>query len=162
MGSQMKNKIKILAKVFLFSIVFCILTLLLFVVYCIRADMQPSAMQGQVSIQEYWRDIWWERYVDDCQQIGNTIIAALELYHADHSRYPDDLSELCPRYLPSIPEHLVGDRQWEYFSSSSPYSSSSPENVSFSLTFRPYQFFNFNFREYTYVSESKTWKLEDL
>ena len=45
---------------------------------------------------------------------GLTIVTALEKFKEDHGRYPDELADLAPRYLPAIPQPTWGVRRWIY------------------------------------------------
>lgn len=46
---------------------------------------------------------------------GCQIILALEGYHSDHGEYPASLDLLDAQYIESIPQPVVGPRQWTYF-----------------------------------------------
>ncbi len=61
--------------------------------------------------------IWEERKAEllELTRKAEPLIAALEAYRRDHKRYPDELEELVPRYLPRIPEPTaVAERSWIY------------------------------------------------
>ena len=45
---------------------------------------------------------------------GNSIVDALERFHADRGHYPDRLSALAPAYLARIEPPAWGSRRWEY------------------------------------------------
>jgi hypothetical protein len=47
-------------------------------------------------------------------EIGDQIIAALEKYNTDQGHYPQELSELLPRYLPAITPPKFGEKKWTY------------------------------------------------
>ncbi len=60
-------------------------------------------------------DEWNERRQEaKALKAGDTIIAALGRFHAEHGVYPQDLSELVPRYLESIPVTAWGHGDWHY------------------------------------------------
>ena len=47
-------------------------------------------------------------------RVGDEIIAALEKYHTDQGHYPEELSELVPKYLPAITPPKFGEKKWTY------------------------------------------------
>ena len=103
-------------------------------------------------IQDTWRELTWQPDIADCQEIGNTIVIALEQYKNDHGQYPDQLSLLVPHYLSNIPDHLVGDKKWEYELSSN--------KDAFTLTFCPCLYRSMP--NYTYYSLPKKWVIVDF
>ena len=137
MASQMKNRVMVSTKKVL-------------IVSLVSFFLLPFVLFGLLLIACWWDTRSWENSIDGCQQIGNEIVAALEQYHRDHSKYPDDLSALCPHYLPSIPPHLVGNRQWDYYST---------DGDRFSLTFTQAALVGSN-EWCTYYSNTKRWVLE--
>ena len=46
--------------------------------------------------------------------IGDQIISALEKYNTDQGHYPEELSELLPKYLPAITPPKFGEKKWTY------------------------------------------------
>jgi hypothetical protein len=48
------------------------------------------------------------------KQKAHPIIEAIEAYVEDQGRYPNELAELIPDYLPEIPASGWGDRHWKY------------------------------------------------
>jgi hypothetical protein len=52
--------------------------------------------------------------VEESKAIAGGIIQALERRRAAEGAYPDDLSDLVPRYLERIPLPTAGCREWEY------------------------------------------------
>ena len=49
------------------------------------------------------------------------VIAALEMYHAEHGSYPEKLADLVPAYLPAIPTK-TDELDFSYFSTGDNYS----------------------------------------
>jgi hypothetical protein len=62
----------------------------------------------------YYAEFTWRPYKQDCINIGNTIVDALEKYRADKGKYPEQLELLVPDYLSKIPKHRVSTKKWEY------------------------------------------------
>ena len=52
--------------------------------------------------------------VYDDQILGDQIIRALDEYRNHAGRYPNDLTELVPEYLPIIAPPRYGERRWDY------------------------------------------------
>ncbi|MDR2761044.1 MAG: hypothetical protein LBB88_00400 [Planctomycetaceae bacterium] len=69
-----------------------------------------------------YADSIWRIYEDDCIAIGNTIIIALEKYHFDNRKYPEQLEQLTPKYLSKIPKHRLGKKKWKYVSDGNSFS----------------------------------------
>src|ERR1035437_52633 len=52
--------------------------------------------------------------VSETMARGNRIVASLERYKTDHTRYPMALRDMIPRYLSSIDPPLIGEKKWTY------------------------------------------------
>jgi hypothetical protein len=62
----------------------------------------------------YYAEFTWGWHKQECIDIGDTIVSAIEEYHADNGKYPDELNQLVPKYMVKIPDHRVGTKKWKY------------------------------------------------
>lgn len=65
-----------------------------------------------IPVIEYYS--WTHSKVDKSINEGNKIIVAIELYQRDNGSLPDNLNDLTPKYISSIPEPYVPPYKWEY------------------------------------------------
>jgi hypothetical protein len=57
---------------------------------------------------------WSEASIEATEKRGDSIIAALEAYRAQHGEYPKELQDLIPQFAEAVEPPLVGDRKWVY------------------------------------------------
>lgn len=57
---------------------------------------------------------WSELNIARSKACGDKVIEALNAYKKDQRRYPDNLEQLVPKYLPMVPEPTAGTRRWRY------------------------------------------------
>ena len=57
---------------------------------------------------------WSAATMAETELRGSKVVAALERCRREQRFYPDRLSALEPRYLPSVPDPTAGDRAWRY------------------------------------------------
>ena len=103
---------------------------LLFVVSCGSAPGESSAAQKGRSVAQ-------------------TLITALEKYHADNGKYPGHLDELAPKYIPANPQRTdTGELGYIYLPG--------PDGSSYSLRYSyPWYFWT---DDCAYDLKQKTWK----
>jgi hypothetical protein len=61
-----------------------------------------------------YADITFDKDKPKCLIIGNSIVSALETYHADKGEYPEKLEMLVPDYFEEVPALPVGNKKWQY------------------------------------------------
>ena len=59
--------------------------------------------------------------IEQTKKIGNEIKGALEEYAQKHSKYPKNLNELVPEFLPEINNPRWGMKKWSYSIQSEDY-----------------------------------------
>lgn len=57
---------------------------------------------------------WSAARLAESQALGQPIIAAIERYKLARGKYPENLSELVPEFIPSISQPSAGNKAWFY------------------------------------------------
>lgn len=72
-------------------------------------------LAGHYLLPPYGARNWSKKEKVESTATGNVIINALNQYKRDHGIFPDELADLVPDYLPSIPMPTAGARSWTYY-----------------------------------------------
>jgi hypothetical protein len=59
-------------------------------------------------------DKWSDRRVAESKRRGDVVCHAVEAYRAKAGKFPFELKELQPEFLPKIPQPTAGYKEWEY------------------------------------------------
>jgi hypothetical protein len=84
-----------------------VLALVLAVAACSGCDRVRDFLAEQS-----WK--WSASGVAETRRRGDIICGAIDGYRAKMGKYPVELRELQPEFLPEIPQPTVGYKQWQY------------------------------------------------
>ena len=59
-------------------------------------------------------DNWSPHRIATSKAIGEEICVALDTYHGQFHRYPADLNDLVPQFLPVLRNPTAGSKKWKY------------------------------------------------
>ncbi len=81
---------------------------------CLRCLASLGLFREQSEIE--WRTFSDGAEIDETKRRGDVLSEALKKYRADNGKYPAKLTDLVPKYTPSILLPTAGRREWEYWS----------------------------------------------
>ena len=95
---------------------------------------------------------WHGERVEESQQRGEAIAAALERYRAAHGRYPERLADLVPAYVARVEEPTAGRREWVY--------DPRPDGSFYRLSFSADSAELDNYPSATYTPDTRKWAID--
>ena len=63
---------------------------------------------------------WFPGKVDESKRRGDLVVQAIELYQNENDEYPQQLDDLVPKYIGTLPLPTAGACKWEYSRSTEP------------------------------------------
>jgi hypothetical protein len=59
-------------------------------------------------------DKWSQARIMETKRRGDIVCRAIEAYRAKTGKYPSQLEQLPPEFLPEVPQPTAGDKHWQY------------------------------------------------